>query len=116
MEPELAYEDSPKQILARFGVSIEHTGESMDNVLKVHYLRKHYPDVALFIQASPSLCCASLITEAMRKRIEHVTGVPVVSVTYDGTGGSKNEIIIPYLRYSRQLPCQEEVRQYADFG
>jgi hypothetical protein len=26
----------------------------------------------------------------------------VVSVTYDGTGGRKNEVIIPYLRYPRR--------------
>ena len=88
-------------ILARFNVVSEQTGESMDNLLKVHYLKKHYPDLSLFVQASPALCCASLITEAMRERIEEVTGVPVVSVTYDGTGGMKNEVIIPYLRFPR---------------
>jgi len=27
--------------------------------------------------------------------------VPVVSVTYDGTGGAKNEVILPYLEYPR---------------
>ena len=48
------------------------------------------------------MCCAALITEAMRERIEAVTGVPVVSVTYDGTGGGKNDVIVPYLRHLRQ--------------
>ena len=66
---------------------IEHAGESMDNVLKVWYIKRHYPDVALFVQTSPGFCCASLITEAMTARIEEVTGVPVVSLSYDGTGG-----------------------------
>ena len=115
-EPEWIFEDSPEEILSRFDVSIEHTGESMDNLLKVHYIKKHYPDVALFIQASPALCCASLITEAMRERIEQVTGVPVVSVTYDGTGGLKNEIIIPYLRYPRRSSAQEIMQQRAELG
>ncbi|BDD89459.1 acyl-CoA dehydratase activase [Desulfofustis limnaeus] len=101
-EPVKEFNDSPADILARFGVAIEHTGESMDNLLKVHYTKKFHPDVALFVQASPALCCASLITEAMRERIEAVTGVPVVSVTYDGTGGGKNDVIVPYLRHLRQ--------------
>ena len=100
-EPE--YTDNPEDILAEYNISIENTGESMDNILKIHYIKKHYPDVALFVQTSPALCCASLITEAMKENIERQTGVPVVSVTYDGTGGFKNEAIIPYLRYPRKL-------------
>jgi hypothetical protein len=82
-------------------VRIEHTGESLDNLLKVHYIKKHHPDVTLFVQASPAFCCPSLVTEAMARRIEDVTGVPVVPITYDGTGGRKNDIIIPYLKFPR---------------
>jgi predicted CoA-substrate-specific enzyme activase len=100
-EPEHEYCDDSGQILAEYNISIENTGESMDNILKIHYIRKFYPDVSLFVQTSPSLCCPSLITEAMRDRIERKSGVPVVSVTYDGTGGNKNEIILPYLKYPR---------------
>ncbi len=102
-EPEHEYGDDPVSILAEYNISIENTGESMDNILKIHYIRKFYPDVSLFVQTSPGLCCPSLITEAMRDRIESKTGVPVVSVTYDGTGGRKNEIILPYLKYPRNL-------------
>ncbi len=100
-EPEKSYNDEPAEILARYNISIENTGESMDNILKIHYIMKHYPDVSLLVQASPALCCASLITEAMKARIEQCTGVPVVSITYDGTGGCKNDIIAPYLKYPR---------------
>mgnify|MGYP001041402645 CR=1 FL=1 len=50
------YDDSPRQILSRFGVRIEHTGESMDNLLKVHYLTRDYPDLSLFVQVSPAFC------------------------------------------------------------
>jgi predicted CoA-substrate-specific enzyme activase len=96
-----SYNDEPAEILAKYNISIENTGESMDNILKIHYIMKHNPDVSLLVQASPALCCASLITEAMKTRIEHLTGVPVVSITYDGTGGCKNEIIAPYLKYPR---------------
>jgi hypothetical protein len=47
----------------------------------------------------------------MAHRIERVTGVPVVSVTYDGIGGSKNDVIVPYLRYPRTRPALENVRR-----
>ncbi|VVS91337.1 acyl-CoA dehydratase activase [Desulfoluna spongiiphila] len=96
------YGDDPEKILARYNLSMENTGESMDNILKVHYIKKHYPDVGLFVQTSPAFCCASLVTEAMTETIEAVTGVPVVCVTYDGTGGNKNRQIIPYLKYPRK--------------
>jgi hypothetical protein len=70
--------------------------------LKIHYIKKHYPEVALFVQASPAFCCPALVTEAMAHEIERKTNTPVVSITYDGTGGSKNDVIIPYLKYSRR--------------
>ena len=61
-EPMAVFEDSPEEILSQYAVKLEHTGESLDNLLKVHYIKKHHPDVALFVQASPALCCPSLIT------------------------------------------------------
>jgi len=67
----------------------------------VFYIAKHHPDVALFVQASPAFCCPSLITEVMAREIEAKTGIPMVSVTYDGTGGDKNDVILPYLEYPR---------------
>ena len=87
--------------LDRFSLNLEHSGESFDNTLKVLHLAKMHPDLALFIQASPAFCCPSLVTEAMSPRIEEVTGVPVVSVTYDGTGSIENDRIIRYLKYPR---------------
>jgi predicted CoA-substrate-specific enzyme activase len=108
-EPEPVYDDPPEAVLSAFGLRREHTGESMDNVLKVHYTLKYHPDLALFVQASPAFCCPALVTEAMAHRIEETTGVPVVSVTYDGIGGSKNDVIVPYLTYARMRPA----RQYA---
>ncbi len=95
----LEYDESPEKILSEYNVRIEHTGESMDNLLKIYYIKKHYPDVSLFVQTSPAFCCPSLVTEAMTKEIEKKTGVPIVSITYDGTSGNKNEAIIPYLTY-----------------
>jgi predicted CoA-substrate-specific enzyme activase len=99
LEP--VYDASPQAVLSAYNVRVEHTGESMDNLLKIFYTSRHHPEVALFVQASPAFCCPSLITEAMAQEIETQTGVPIVSVTYDGTGGGKNEVILPYLEYPR---------------
>jgi hypothetical protein len=58
--------------------------------------------VALFVQTNPAFCCPSIVTQAMSRKIEENTGVPVVSITYDGTGSFKNSKIIPYLAYPRK--------------
>ena len=39
------------------------------------------------------------VTEAMADRIEEVTGVPVVTIVYDGTTAPKNDVLVPYLTY-----------------
>lgn len=100
-EPEPVYDEPPEKVLAGYGLRLEHTGESMDNLIKIYYTQKYHPDLALFVQASPAFCCPAMVTEAMARDIERITGVPVVSVTYDGVGGSKNDVIVPYLKYPR---------------
>ncbi len=95
------YDDPPEQILAEYNLVTEHSGESVENLLWAHYTRRQHPDLGLFVQVSPAFCCPALITEAMRTQIEQSTGVPVASVTYDGTGGNKNEAIVPYLELPR---------------
>ena len=85
-----------------FGLRPEMSGENLDNALKILRILDEYPDVALFVQAAPAFCCPSLVTEAMTKAIESVTGVPVLSITYDGTGSYKNDAVEPYLaRYGK---------------
>ncbi len=86
-----------EKFLDAFGMRSDHMGESFENLLKIHHLAQVYPDLALFVQASPGFCCPSLVTEAMARTIERLTGIPVVSITYDGTGQYKNDVIAPYL-------------------
>ena len=100
-EPQHRYDDAPEKILSEYNIRIENTGESMDNILKIHYLTKYCPDVALFVQTNPAFCCPGLVTESMTRQIEKKTGIPIVSITYDGTCGNKNDVIIPYLNYPR---------------
>jgi hypothetical protein len=110
------FDDSSEDILSQYGVMPENSGESAENLLKTWYIRKHFPEVALFVQLSPVFCCAGLVTEAMNRRIEEVTGIPVVSLTYDGAGSSCNEVLAPYLHYPRKpkpepLPETNEARE-----
>jgi predicted CoA-substrate-specific enzyme activase len=88
--------------LNQFGLNILQRGESFENILKIHKLIRENPDLDLFVQTNPSYCCPSLVTEAMASRIEEITGVPVVTIEYDGTTGIKNEDIIPYLKYRKK--------------
>ena len=89
--------------LNQFGLHILHRGESLENILKIHRLTKQHPDLDLFIQTNPSYCCPSLVTEAMTSKIEEITGIPVVTIEYDGTTGIKNEDVIPYLKYRKKI-------------
>src|SRR5208337_568116 len=41
---------SYSDVLARFGLDVEHTGESMENILKMFSLVMNYPDLSLFVQ------------------------------------------------------------------
>lgn len=91
----------PAEIIRPFHVSSYNTGESLDNLIKVASLAYYNDDLALFVQASPAFCCPSLVTEAMARDIERTTEIPVVPITYDGTGGIKNDIIVPYIKYPR---------------
>lgn len=95
--------ESVEADLSLFRVRLEHHGESFDNILKVRHLARRHPDLALFVQASPAFCCPSMVTEAMARRIEEATGVPVVTVTYDGTGTFQNDRIAPYLAEALRL-------------
>ena len=91
-----------EQILEMFSMTNRHAGESMDNLLEIFHLVDSVPDVSLFVQAAPAFCCPSLVTEAMSRTIERATGVPMLTITYDGTASSKNDAIIPYLEFPRR--------------
>jgi predicted CoA-substrate-specific enzyme activase len=83
--------------LKKFNITPFHSGESYENILKIFYIIENYPDISLFVQTNPAFCCPALVTEAMAREIKRITGIPVVTLTYDGTSGNKNENIISYL-------------------
>jgi len=84
--------------LEHFNISLLHGGESYDNILKIFYIVENYPKVSLFVQTNPSFCCPALVTEAMTRRIRELTGVPIVTLTYDGTSNPMNNAIVPYIQ------------------
>jgi predicted nucleotide-binding protein (sugar kinase/HSP70/actin superfamily) len=84
--------------LEHFHIDPLHGGESYDNILKIFYLTENYPELSLFVQTNPSYCCPALITEAMTRRIRELTGVPIATLTYDGTSDRMNDAIVPYIR------------------
>ena len=110
-EPMNRYNENEEEILRRFGVRMDHEGESLDNLLKTWYISRQYPDLSLFVQLIPGFCCAGLVTEAMARKVREVTGVPVLSITYDGTGGVKNNAVTPYLKYPPLRTKEKDFRQ-----
>ncbi|MFN8255018.1 MAG: acyl-CoA dehydratase activase [Bacteroidales bacterium] len=84
-----------------FNVKISNGGESLENLLKIFHIVSQHPDLTLFVQTSPAYCCPSLVTESMSAKIEEYTGIPIVSIEYDGTMSKKNEDVIPFLKLAQ---------------
>ena len=89
--------ESLERHLNSFNVKPYHSGESYENLLKIFHILDYHPNLSMFVQTNPAFCCPALITEAMTRKIKSLTGVPIVTITYDGTSESKNEVILPYL-------------------
>ena len=83
--------------LSKFNITPYHSGESYENILKIFYILENYPDISLYVQTNPAFCCPAMVTEAMAQEIRRITGIPVVTLTYDGTAGNKNDVVISYL-------------------
>jgi predicted nucleotide-binding protein (sugar kinase/HSP70/actin superfamily) len=98
-DPLVSGNEEYHEIFSRFNMRLEQGGESWDNILKIFHILKVHPDISLFVQTNPAFCCPALITEAQGRDIERITGVPVVTLTYGGTGTPINDRIIPYLKY-----------------
>ena len=93
------FDDSMPDYLKKYNLSFSHSGETAQNLLKIFSLLNHYPDMSLFIHINPIFCCPGLVSEALFRKVEKDIGVPIVSITYDGTTTNKNELLVPYLHY-----------------
>ncbi|MCK5809099.1 CoA activase [bacterium] len=90
-----------EEVLKKYNLTALHAGESFDNIMKISWLVENHPDIKLFVQVNPAFCCAGQITEGLESTITKVTGVPVVSISYDGTEKLRNSVVIPYIKYPR---------------
>ena len=111
-ETELKVNASYEHILETYGMLPEHTGESMDNLLKIHYIVNEHPDIALLVAVNPTFCCPGLLTEAMASQIEKNVGVPIVNITYDLSGGNKNTVVVPFLKYLGTSPYSQSRKAF----
>jgi predicted nucleotide-binding protein (sugar kinase/HSP70/actin superfamily) len=96
-----SFDDWEPGHLEKYNLSLDHDGETAQNVLKIFSLLKHYPDIALFVHVNPIFCCPALVSESLFKTIEKDIGIPIVSIIYDGTTAEKNELLAPYMHYIR---------------
>ncbi len=92
-------DDSLMNRLAQYQLSIEHGGETSQNILKIFSLLKHYPDLKLFIHVNPIFCCPGLVSEAIFRKVERDIGIPIVTINYDGTQVPHNEVLAPFIHY-----------------
>jgi predicted nucleotide-binding protein (sugar kinase/HSP70/actin superfamily) len=92
-------EHDPLEYFQKNFFTIRHGGETSENLLKVYYLKEKYPELKLIINVYPIFCCPGLISEAIYKKVEKEIGIPIVSITYDGTQADKNKVLNPYLYF-----------------
>jgi hypothetical protein len=95
------FENTILEPLKQYSISLRHSGETAQNIVKIYCMLHHYPDISLFIHVNPIFCCAGLVSESIFKRVEKEIGVPIVSIVYDGTMREKNDLLAPYLYYIR---------------
>ena len=88
--------------LKEYNLSIRHGGETAQNIIKIYSMIKHYPDISMFIHVNPLFCCPGLVSESIFKRVEKTTGIPIISIIYDGTMSNKNDLLAPHLYYIQQ--------------
>ena len=86
----------PLEYLQQYAFTIRHHGETAENLLKVFYLCETCHDLKFIVNVNPLFCCPGLISEAIYQKVEQDIGIPIVSITYDGTQADKNRVLRPY--------------------
>jgi len=104
----LKFDDSIFKELEKYSLSLQHGGETAQNIMKIYSLLDHYPELKLFIHVNPIFCCPGLVSESIFKKVEKDIGIPIVSITYDGTTANRNKILAPYLHYISDLIKSKE--------
>jgi hypothetical protein len=50
----------------------------------------------------------------MKHEIRRITGVPIITITYDGTSEFKNDVIVPYLKLA-VMPAASESAKHPSY-
>ena len=90
---------APETYLKTYFLEFKHGGETVENLLKVFYLKETYANLKFIINANPIFCCPGLISEAIYKTVENDIDIPILSILYDGSEADKNRVLKPYLHY-----------------
>ena len=88
--------------LKTYSLTLDHGGETVQNLLKIFALLEHYPDLAIFIHVNPIFCCPGLVSESIFKQVELDIQRPIISIIYDGTQTKRNDILAPYIHYLKK--------------
>jgi predicted nucleotide-binding protein (sugar kinase/HSP70/actin superfamily) len=99
----------PGEYLRRYGLSERHEGELPENLLKIFHLIEHNPELKLIVNLNPIFCCPGLISQALYRKLERDIGIPIVSITYDGTSTDRKGVMAPYLHYITRPPSEDAV-------
>ncbi|MBN1672814.1 MAG: hypothetical protein JXR37_17350 [Kiritimatiellae bacterium] len=98
-ERDCSLKQAHEAYLKHYFLDLEHHGETVENLLKVFYLKEQYPDLKFIINVNPIFCCPGLISEAIYKKVEVDIDIPIISIMYDGTRADRNNVLKPYLHY-----------------
>ena len=93
---------APETYLKDYFLEPKHGGETVENLLKVFYLKETCVRLKFIINVNPIFCCPGLISEAIYKKVENDIDIPILSILYDGTQADKNRILKPYLHYLKE--------------
>ena len=67
--------------LEKYNLSLEHGGETSQNLIKIFSLLDHIPDLSLFIHVNPIFCCPGLVSESLFKAVEKDINISSFSVS-----------------------------------
>lgn len=97
VEPPL---DQCESLMNEFGLDTFITGETAVSVGRLLYYIKHNM-VDAVIHVNPLFCCPGVISSSLFRKIQDVSGIPVIDLFYDGTN-KPNKMIDPHLFYLSQ--------------
>ncbi|KAA3612648.1 MAG: hypothetical protein DWQ05_18535 [Calditrichaeota bacterium] len=102
------YDQTILDQLKKYKISLSHGGETAQNIIKIFSILQHETNISMIIHVNPIFCCAGMISEAFFNAIEKDIGIPIISITYDGTSSKRNDMLKPYLHFIKNKAGRAE--------